>query len=94
LALPGATARLVARGQFDSAIPVVGDQYTLHFGAPPVNNDMLSGGATAKNVSMVAPPIVVPPGWSLSVGMWGPSNAVTPASWEFEGAFVERPAGK
>lgn len=92
-ALPSGNARLVGAGAWDSAIPVVGDQYCLQFGAPFVSNDMLSGGTTAKNVSMTAPPIVIPPGWCLAVDMWGPSNAVTPASWEFETAWAERVPG-
>jgi hypothetical protein len=93
-ALPSASSLLVGSGAFDSAIPVVGDQYTLHFGGSNVSNDMLSGGTTAKNVTMTAVPIVIPPGWCLAVDMWGPSNAVTPASWEFEFSWAERESGK
>lgn len=92
-ALPSANARLVGRGQWNSAIPVVGDQYSYNFGAPSGANDMLSGGATAKNATMWCPPVVIPPGWSLAIDQWGPSNAATPASWEVEMGWVERVPG-
>lgn len=92
-ALPSASARLVANGTMDSAIPVVGDQYLLKFGNAAVTMDQLNGGTTAKNMTYNAPPVVISPGWCLALDMWGASNAATPASWEFEMGHVERVPG-
>lgn len=91
-ALPSATARLVARGVLDSAIPVVNDQYLMRFGNFGLM-DQLNGGTTAKSATHNIPPICIPPGWCVALDMWGASNAVTPASWEFEGSYVEREPG-
>ncbi len=92
-ALPSASARLVANGIMDSAIPVVADQYLLRFGNAQISMDQLNGGTTAKNMTYSAPPTVIPPGWCLALDMWGASNAVTPAAWEFEMGHVERIPG-
>jgi hypothetical protein len=93
-ALPSANARLVANGTLDTAIPVVGDQYLFHFGAPAISMDQLNGGTTAKNMTMLAPPVIIPAGWCLALDMWGASNAATPASWEFEMGYAERSPGQ
>lgn len=92
-ALPTANGRLVARGQINSAVPVTLDQWYFNFGGNAVPMDVISGGAGAKNISMPCAPIVIAPGWSLTIEMWGASNAAAP-SWEFEMGYVERPAGQ
>ncbi len=91
-ALPTAASRLVALGLIDSAIPVINDQWLFTFGGANPYMDQVNGGATAKNMTYNCPPIIIPPGWSLSLGMWGTSNAAAP-SWEFEIAHVERVPG-
>lgn len=92
-ALPSGNARLVANGTFDTAIPVVGDQYLMKFGNSEASMDQVNGGTTAKNMTYVVPPVVIPPGWCLALDMWGASNAVTPISFEFEMGHVERVPG-
>lgn len=91
-ALPTAASRLVANGLVNSAIPVTLDQWLFSFGNSAPHMDQLNAGAGAKNVSIVCPPLMIPPGWSLSLGMWGASNAAAP-SWEFEMGHVERVPG-
>lgn len=90
--LPTANSRLVALGTVDTAIPVAGDQWLFTFGDSSPSMDQLNGGTTAKNMTFSVPPMVIPPGWSLSLGMWGTSNAAAP-SWEFEMGHVERLPG-
>ena len=92
-ALPTAASRLVSNGQVNSAVPVTLDQWLFSFGNAAPHMDLISGGAGAKNVTIACPPIVIPPGWSLSLGMWGASNAAAP-SWEFEMGHVERVPGQ
>lgn len=91
-ALPSASARLVATGVVDSAIPVANDQWLFTFGNSSPSMDQLNGGTTAKNMVYNCPAIIVPPGWSLAIEMWGASNAAA-ASFEFELAHVERVPG-
>ena len=92
-ALPSANARLVGSGYLDSAIPVIGDQYLIRFGNSVMPMDQLSGGTVAKNMCYNAPPVVIPPGWSLAFEWWGTSNAATAIVSEFEMAWVERLPG-
>ncbi len=91
-ALPTANARLVANGLVNSAIPVTLDQWLFTFGNSSPHMDQLNAGAGAKNITIACPPIVLPPGWSMSLGMWGAANAAAP-SWEFEMGHVERIPG-
>jgi len=91
-ALPTANSKLVALGRIDSAIPVINDQWVFTFGNSAIAMDQRSGGTVAKNMTFNCAPIIIPPGWSLSLGMWGTSNAAAP-SWEFEIAHVERVPG-
>ena len=86
-------SRLVARGQVNSAVPVTADQWLFNFGNYGVPMDQISGGSGAKNISMPCGPIIIAPGWTLTLEMWGASNAAAP-SWEFELGYVERPSGQ
>ena len=90
--LPTQNQRLVSRGQINSAVPVTLDQWFFKFGGNAVNMDQVSGGSGAKNISMPNGPIILAPGWSMTLEMWGASNAAAP-SWEFELGYAERPAG-
>lgn len=86
-------ARLVSAGQIAGAIPVAKDQWLFMFGAPMGNGDQIGTQTLVKNVSANVPPIVIAPGWMLKLEMWAASNGAA-VSWEFEGGYVERPAGQ
>lgn len=92
LALPSSNARLVANGLVNSVIPVTLDQWLFTFGNASPSMDQLNGGASAKNIVINVPPVIIPPGCSLSLDMWGTANAAAP-SWEFECGWVERIPG-
>ena len=88
-----AQARLVSAGQIAGAIPVTKDQWMFAFGNPVPVGDSIGTQTLVKNITANVPPIVIAPGWMLKLEMWAASNAAAP-SWEFEGAFVERPTGQ
>ena len=90
---PTASARLTSHGVVNSAVPVIYDQWLFVFGSPSMPSAMLSGGNAAKFTNIPCGPICIAPEWSLSLEMWGASNAAAP-SWEFELGFVERPQGQ
>ena len=91
-ALPSSNARLVARGLINSAVPVTLDQWVFTFGDSAMPAGIISGGSGAKTSVVPCGPICIAPGWSLSIEMWGASNAAAP-SWELELGHVERPSG-
>lgn len=82
----------VARKLVNSAIPVTLDEWVFNFGCIEAATNILSGGASAKRITIPVPPVVIPPGYALKIGMWGTSNAAAP-SWEFEFCYAERYAG-
>lgn len=85
--------RLVANGTVGSVIPVTLDVWTFTFGDTVMPTNFLNGSASAKNVTLPLPPIIVGPGGYMQIEMWGASCAAAP-SWEFTMGVVERPAGQ
>lgn len=84
--------RLVCNGTVGSVIPVTLDVWTFTFGVNAIPTNFLNGSASAKNVTIPCPPIVIGPGCNMNFEMWGTSNAAAP-SWEFTMGHVERLAG-
>jgi hypothetical protein len=85
--------RLVANGSVSQAIPVANDEWFFNFGATFASIDSSITSANSKRMSFPVPPIVIPPGWTWTLEMWGASNAAAP-SWEFELGYAERPQGQ
>jgi hypothetical protein len=85
--------RLVANGQISGAIPVALDEWLFTFGDGSKSIDSIGTQTLVKRLTIPVPPIVVPPGWTWTLEMWGASNAAAP-SWEFEMGYVERPTGQ
>ena len=85
-----ANVRQVGRGLFRNAIAVANDQYILAFGASTVS---ASASQLASTTSIMqtfpAPPVVVNPGGSLLVYLWGASMSAAPTA-EFEMGYWER----
>lgn len=84
--------RLVCNGTVGSVIPVTLDVWTFTFGVNAIPTNFLNGSASAKNVTIPCPPIVIGPGCNANFEMWGASCAAAP-SWEFTMGHVERQAG-
>ncbi len=92
-ALPtAAKGRLLAGGQVQSSVPLAKDQWMFTFGDVSAPTNVLLASAN-KNLTIPCPPIVIGPGQSITLEMWGTSCAAAPA-WEFELGYVERPAGQ
>lgn len=85
--------RLIYNGTVGSVIPVTLDVWTFTFGSNVAPTNFLNGSASAKNVTLPCPPVVVGPGCYAQLEMWGASNAAAP-SWEFSMGHVERLAGQ
>jgi len=87
-----AGGQLIMRRKIDSVIPVVLDEYMLTFGDVSMPTNVLSAGTVVKRVNFPLPPVVIPPGFALKLGMFGTGNTGTPA-FEFECGYVERQPG-
>lgn len=81
----GGNTRYVAQGYMRSVIPVVLDQWVFEFDGGDAGNAQDTAGSTAKIVSVRCPPIILEPNQNdrLILHQWYPSNATTPAQFEF-----------
>jgi hypothetical protein len=84
--------RLVSNGSLAGAAPVVLDTYLWQFGAPGLAMDSARL-ATVKSMTIQAPPVVIPPGWSLQLELWGATYGATGAQYDVEWGHVERTPG-
>lgn len=87
-----ANGRLLSCGAVQGSIPVVKDQWMFTFGDQSMPTNVLHATGN-KALTIPCGPMILGPGQSISLGMWGTSCAGAPA-WEFELGYVERPAGK
>lgn len=72
--------RTVAHGAWANSIPVVLDEMILKFGQGETDSNAV---ATVGRRVASAPPVVIPPGCSASIHMYGTSNAITGMSAEY-----------
>jgi hypothetical protein len=82
----GSGVSTVGRGTLKvAAAPcwAVGDQVVFTFGTMQATAGGIAA-TTAGILPIYMGPIIVPPGYSLSVHVWNVANATTPPSWEFE----------
>jgi len=91
--LPSGAQRVLARGQIQSTVPVVQDEWWFTFGDVSMPTGMIMTATTVKKLVIPCGPIVLGPGWGMTLEMWGTSNAAAPA-WEAEFAWVERISGQ
>ena len=83
--------RTFARPEFRPVIPVAGDTYIVSFGCPSgsVGNDALNG-TNPVNAQYPCAPLVIGPGHTMVLSVFGASNAITGWAAEFEICWVER----
>lgn len=83
------SGRVVGRTIIDTAVPVVGDTYIFNFASSSMGTNVLLGGTTTRNNTYPQAPVIIAPGWSLQLDLWGASNAAA-AAYEFEIVYAER----
>jgi hypothetical protein len=88
-AVAGVGRRIVSRGRFRGVVPTIYDEYILVFGTCEGGSGQI-GGAGSSRIVCQAPPVVVGPGQNFALNLFGISNAVTAATYEFEIGWWER----
>lgn len=83
-------ARILGNGVISGVIPVVNDELVISFGSTDPASSAAGPTATASRRSAAAGPIAIPGGGSLTIAMWGLSNAATGISAEYEFGHWER----
>lgn len=92
-AAESANVRRVERFQLRSVIPVAFEELLIQFAGQLYGYDTATGtlgGTVALRCPVTVAPVVLYPGHSMTVHLWHPSNAATPASWEFTLAYREK----
>lgn len=90
VAAASSSARTIGNGVISGVIPVVNDELVISFGSMDPAASAAGPTATASRRSAAAAPIAIPPGGSLTIAMWGLSNAATGISAEYEFGHWER----
>ncbi len=90
--IPGSAGRLIGRGQIQGTIPLPADQWLFTFGDVSGPTNVL-GASAIKNLTLPCGPVVISPGWSFQLDIFGVGLAAAPA-FEFELGYVERSAGQ
>jgi hypothetical protein len=88
-AASSSTARVIANSMVNPTIPVVKDTMIVQFGNSSGDVPYINAATVNTTKVINCPPVVIPPGYSLVVEMWGASNAAAPA-FEFQFDYVER----
>mgnify|MGYP003653708639 CR=1 FL=1 len=88
-------ARIVHSGPFTSIIPIVLDQWQFCFGNGTGGNAWGAViGTTTSFISVSCGPVIIPPGWFYTFGLWGPGWAASAPSYLYDIAYIERPSGQ
>lgn len=77
-----------------NSIPIVLDTWTLLFGEPASNSNLIGTMTLVKNICVPCPPVIIAPGWWYTLGFWGASWAAAAPTYTIECGWVERPSGQ
>ena len=80
-------ARTIGNGRIAMSIPIALDELVIQFGGPQVASSPAT--AVSRRIA-TCPPVVIPPGCSAAIHMFGTSNAATGLSAEYELSFWQR----
>ena len=86
----GSGTRTHSRIKLRNGIPVLGDVYTLAFGADPSSDFGFLSGTVAQGFTYALPALVIPPQTSALIYLWGPAMATTAPTFEVIVEHVER----
>lgn len=78
--MAASAGRVVAHGRWAQSIPIVLDEMVLKFGQGDTDANAVT---TVGRRTASAPPVVIPPGCSAAIHMYGASNAITGMSAEY-----------
>jgi hypothetical protein len=88
-------ARTVHTGTVANSIQIILDSYLFAFGEPiTAGSNMLGVVTSVKQIVIPLPPVVVAPGWTYTLGLWGLSWAATAQNYTIDVGYIERPTGQ
>lgn len=91
LSAPG---RIVHAAVLTNSIPIVLDTYIMAFGEPVSTYNLIGTMSLVKSVVVPVPPVIIAPGWTYTLGLWGASAAASAATIQWDIGWIERPSGQ
>lgn len=86
--------RTVHTGFVTNGLPVAFDNYILAFGEPVGTANLIGTMTLVKTMVIPVPPVIVAPGWTYTLGLWGTSTAASAATYYMDVGWIERPQGQ
>ena len=89
-----ANGRTVHTGVITNSIPIILDNWIFAFGEPVAASAMIGTMTLVKEVIVPLPPIIIAPGWTYTLGIWGTSWAAAAQTYSIDMGWIERPSGQ
>jgi hypothetical protein len=86
--------RTVHTGFVTNGLPVAFDTYTLAFGEPVTAMNLIGTMTLVKLITIPVPPVIIAPGWTYTLGLWGTGTAASAATYYMDVGWIERPQGQ
>lgn len=88
------TIRRVGDGQVVGAVEVAFDEWIFDFASPVMGKNLIGTTTLVSARTIPMPPVILAPGWWLTLGFWGASQAASADTYGWEIGYIERPAGQ
>lgn len=89
-----ANGRRVGAGQVEAGLPVAFDEFLFCFGNQDLSASMVGTQTLVKKIVVPCAPVILAPGWWMTLGLWGASQAASAATIAWEIGYIERPQGQ
>lgn len=86
--------RRLGAGQVEAGLPVAFDEFLFCFGNQDMSTSMVGTQTLVKKIVVPCAPMILAPGWWLTLGLWGASQAASAATIAWEIGYIERPQGQ
>lgn len=86
--------RRFGAGQVEAGLPVAFDEFLFSFGNQDLSAAMVGTQTLVKKIVVPCAPVILAPGWWMTLGLWGAAQAASAATISWEIGYVERPQGQ
>ena len=93
-AAQSASGRRLGDGQVVGAVEVAFDEWVFDFASPVMGKNLIGTTTLVSARTVPMPPVILAPGWWMTLGFWGASQAAAADTFGWEIGFIERPTGQ
>lgn len=92
-AAAGPNLRRVGLGMVVGSVETAFDEWVFTFGEPVMGKNLV-GAAALSARTVPCGPVILAPGWTFTMGLWGASQSANADTIAWEVGFIERPSGQ